>query len=315
MIKGKSMKFGELVGCSERFADMIQQARKLAMLDVPLLIQGETGTGKELLARACHDLSDRRDKPFLVLNCVSMPDEAVENEVFGCIHGKKVQKGIFEQADGGTLFLDEIGEMSPLLQIKLIRFLEGGTFRRVGEDKEIHVDIRVICATKEQLTALVNNKAFREDLFFRLNVLNLNIAPLRERPQDIELLTQYFVEEISRELNITQPKIEPEIYTKLCHYSWPGNERQLRNTLYRALILVDDDRLTSKQIQLPVNELKKMISDDELQGSLDEIMKRYESSILSKLYKHYPSTRKLATRLGVSHTAIANKLREYNIGK
>ena len=308
------MRFGGLVGCSDSFTQMIQQAKKLAVLDAPLLIQGETGTGKELLARACHQLSPRSEQPFLVLNCVSMPDEAVENEIFGCIRGDEVQKGIFEQADGGTLFLDEIGEMSPLLQIKLLRFLEDGTFRRVGEDQEIHVNVRVICATKFQLSSLVSDTTFREDLYFRLNVLKLNIEPLRKRSADIDELIQYFVQEISQELVISEPEIDADLYPFLAHYTWPGNERQLRNTLYRSLTLISDNRLSAADISLPQVENQMDISDN-LEGTLDEIMKRYESSVLSHLYQDFPSTRKLAKRLGVSHTAIANKLREYKIGK
>lgn len=308
------MKFGGLVGCSECFTQVIRQAKKLAVLDAPLLIQGETGTGKELLARACHQLSPRSKQPFLVLNCVSMPDEAVENEIFGCIRGDEVQKGIFEQADGGTLFLDEIGEMSPLLQIKLLRFLEDGTFRRVGEDREIHVNVRVICATKSHLSALMDDKTFREDLYFRLNVLKLTMAPLRERKVDIKVLTQYFVEEISQELGISVPDISPKVYPFLEAYTWPGNERQLRNTLYRALTLISHDCLTINNIDLPQVEPQTNLNED-LSGTLDEIMKRYEAGVLSYLYQDYPSTRKLAKRLGVSHTAIANKLREYKIGK
>lgn len=308
------MKFGGLVGCSNSFTHMIQQAKKLAVLDAPLLIQGETGTGKELLARACHEHSPRSEQPFLVLNCVSMPDEAVENEIFGCLRGDEVQKGIFEQADGGTIFLDEIGEMSPLLQIKLLRFLEDGTFRRVGEDREIHVDVRVICATKSQLSTLVSDNTFREDLYFRLNVLKLNIEPLRKRSADIQTLTQYFSQEISQELGISIPNIDEDAYQQLIQYTWPGNERQLRNTLYRALTLISNNRLSVDDISLPQVDNHMQLNDN-LDGSLDEIMKRYESSVLAHFYQDFPSTRKLAKRLGVSHTAIANKLREYRIGK
>ena len=174
----------------------MSQAKKLSMLEQPLLIQGETGTGKEMLARACHNRSHRAAAPFLVLSCASMPDDVAETELFGHAPGsfnhEQGHKGIFEQADGGTVFLDEIGEMSPHLQIKLLRLLQDGTFRRVGAEQEIHVDVRVIASTRHNLADLAESKSFREDLFYRLNVLTLNIPALRERSNDISPLLDLF---------------------------------------------------------------------------------------------------------------------------
>ncbi|PSW04525.1 transcriptional regulator TyrR [Photobacterium rosenbergii] len=309
--------FEHLVGQSSRFKQLVSQAKKLAMLDAPLLIQGETGTGKEMLARACHQRSLRRDNPFLLVNCMSMPDNAAETELFGmaATATEPGKKGIFEQADGGIAFLYEVGEMSEHLQIKLLRFLQDGTFRRVGEEKEMKVDVRVICSTQKKLPELVATGQFREDLYYRLNVLALTVPPLRERTADIVPLADLFLSQFAQELQQPKPSISPEVAQYLSQYAWPGNIRQLRNVLFRAMTQLDGTEISVDDIQLPENESATVISEETLDGSLDEIMKRYESGILNSLYRSYPSTRKLAKRLGVSHTAVANKLREYGIGK
>ncbi|KXI23788.1 transcriptional regulator TyrR [Photobacterium sanguinicancri] len=309
--------FEHLIGQSSRFKHLLSQAKKLALLDAPLLIQGETGTGKEMLARACHQRSVRRDQPFMVVNCVSMPDNAAETELFGFAGSatEPSKKGIFEQADGGTVFLYEIGEMSAHLQIKLLRFLQDGTFRRVGEEHEIKVDLRVICSTQKKLPDLITAGQFREDLYYRLNVLALVVPPLRERTADIVPLADLFLSQFAQELQQPKPSISDKLAQYLSQYAWPGNIRQLRNVLFRAMTQVDGGELEIEDIQLPENETTSIISDEILDGSLDDIMKRYESGILTNLYRSYPSTRKLAKRLGVSHTAVANKLREYQINK
>ncbi|UTV28688.1 transcriptional regulator TyrR [Photobacterium atrarenae] len=309
--------FEHFVGQSSRFKHLLAQAKKLALLDAPLLIQGETGTGKEMLARACHQRSMRREKPFLLVNCVSMPDNAAETELFGMASSatEPGKKGIFEQADGGTVFLYEVGEMSAHLQIKLLRFLQDGTFRRVGEEREMKVDVRVICSTQKKLPDLVAAGAFREDLYYRLNVLALVVPPLRERPADIVPLADLFLSQFAQEMQQAKPQITDDLASYLSQYAWPGNIRQLRNILFRAMTQIEGSMLKVEDVQLPENESMTLINEENLDGSLDEIMKRYESGILTNLYRSYPSTRKLAKRLGVSHTAVANKLREYGIGK
>ena len=193
------------------------------MLDEPLLLVGETGTGKDMLAKACHLHSARGSAPFLGLNCASMPDDVVESELFGYAAGAYPnaldgKKGFFEQANGGTVLLDEIAEMSPQMQIKLLRFLNDGTFRRVGEEREVKVDVRVICATQKNLPELVAQKKFREDLYYRLNVLSLTIPPLRERQEDILPLTEVFVANFSKELNIPKPRLAPSLVDYLSRY-------------------------------------------------------------------------------------------------
>ncbi|MGL6257837.1 transcriptional regulator TyrR [Vibrio sp. WXL103] len=312
--------FEHFVGISNRHKSLISQAKKLAMLDQPLLIEGETGTGKEMLARACHNRSHRSAEPFMVLSCASMPDDVAETELFGNAPGSFNDdighKGIFEQADGGTVFLDEIGEMSPHLQIKLLRLMQDGTFRRVGEEQEMHVDVRVIASTRHNLAELAESGSFREDLFYRLNVLTLTIPPLRERASDIGPLLELFVAKHAHNMNMTIPKWSSELTSQLATHHWPGNMRQLDNTVLRALTELEGNELVVDYFHLPSNEkLPTSFNSHQLDGSLDDIMKSYEAQILEHLFQSYPSSRKLAKRLDVSHTSIANKLRDYSIRK
>ncbi|WP_312117711.1 transcriptional regulator TyrR [Kosakonia cowanii] len=306
--------FSQIVAVSPKMRQVIEQARKLAMLTAPLLITGDTGTGKDLLAHACHLSSPRAAKPYLALNCASIPEESVESELFG--HAPEGKKGFFEQANGGSVLLDEIGEMSPRMQVKLLRFLNDGTFRRVGEDHEVHVDVRVICATQRNLVELVQKGLFREDLYYRLNVLTLNLPPLRDRPQDIVPLTELFVARFADEQGLPRPKLAHDLTQLLSRYNWPGNVRQLKNAIYRALTQLEGYELRAQDIQLPDYDAATLpVGDDAMEGSLDDITSRFERSVLTQLYRNYPSTRKLAKRLGVSHTAIANKLREYGLSQ
>lgn len=310
--------FAHIVAVSTKMRQLLTQAKKLAMHDAPLLIIGDTGTGKDMLARACHLRSHRSSKPFLALNCASLPDDVAESELFGHAAGaypnvSGSQKGFFEQANGGSVLLDEIGEMSPRMQTKLLRFLNDGTFRRVGEEHEVHVDVRVICATQKNLQELVSRGEFREDLFYRLNVLTLNLPALREHTQDIQPLTEMFVARFADEQGIPCPVISPQLAGYLARYSWPGNVRQLKNIIYRAMTQLEGHELKPKDVLLPETFTADLAVEDNLEGSLDDITSRYERAVLVRLYHHYPSTRKLAKRLGVSHTAIANKLREYGL--
>jgi len=306
--------FSQIIAVSPKMRHVVEQARKLALLTAPLLIVGDTGTGKDLLANACHLASPRAQKPYLALNCASIPEDAVESELFG--HAPEGKKGFFEQANGGSVLLDEIGEMSPRMQVKLLRFLNDGTFRRVGEDHEVHVDVRVICATQKNLVELVQKGLFREDLYYRLNVLTLNLPPLRDRPQDIMPLTELFVARFADEQGIARPKLAADLNTVLTRYGWPGNVRQLKNAVYRALTQLEGYELRPQDILLPDYDTTTVaVGEDAMEGSLDEITSRFERSVLTQLYRSFPSTRKLAKRLGVSHTAIANKLREYGLSQ
>ncbi len=313
--------FEHFVGVSNKHQQLMNQAKKLALLDQPLLIEGATGTGKEMLARACHQRSKRAEQPFLVLSCASMPDDVAETELFGHVPGafnhQAGHKGIFEQADHGTVFLDEIGEMSPHLQIKLLRFLQDGCFRRVGEEQEMHVDVRVIASTRHTLTELTQEGRFREDLYYRLNVLSLAIPPLNQRSSDILPLLDRFVAKYAHQLGMQVPVYASDLLEQLTAYSWPGNIRQLDNMVLRAMTQLDGHELKIEHFQLPnveENTPNQKINIP-IDGSLDEMMRQYEAQILQHLYQSFPSSRKLASRLNVSHTSIANKLRDYNIRK
>lgn len=312
--------FEHFVGISNRHKALINQAKKLSVLDQPLLIEGETGTGKEMLAKACHSRSSRASKPFLVLSCASMPDDVAETELFGHAPGsfnhEQGHKGIFEQANGGTVFLDEIGEMSAHLQIKLLRFLQDGNFRRVGAEDEMHVDVRIIASTKHNLAELSEAGMFREDLYYRLNVLTLSIPPLRKRSNDVAPLLDLFVTKHAQQLGIDKPELDEGLVDALASYQWPGNMRQLDNMVLRALTEMDGHLLKAEHFNLPQPQSVGGGSATlNIDGSLDEIMRDYESQVLERLYQSFPSSRKLAKRLNVSHTSIANKLRDYGIRK
>ena len=300
---------------------LIKQAKAFSMQREPLLISGETGTGKDLLANACHQYSARGDQTFLALNCAAMPDEVVESELYGHAAGAypgaiESKKGFFEQANGGSVLLDGIDEMSFQMQTKLLRFINDGYFRRVGDDNEVYVDVRIICATKVDLADLVEQGKFRKDLYYRLNVLSLHLPSLQERKEDIAPLTKIFVNEFADKQGINPPEIDNEVFDYLSSYSWPGNVRQLKNILYSALSQLACSKLTIKDIELPVQTSSKLSNFDNIENkTLDEITKQFEKEILLKLYDQYPSSRKLAKRLGVSHTAIANKLRDYGVGR
>ena len=293
----------------------VENAQRFAMFDVPLLIQGETGTGKDLLAKACHFASLRREKKFIAVNCAGLPDEDAESEMFGRKVGDSETIGFFEYANEGTVLLDGIAELSLSLQAKLLRFLTDGSFRRVGEEKEHHANVRVICTSQEPLEKLLEQGKLRSDLFHRLNVLALNVPPLHERVEDIQPLTDGFLQDISTQLKIPMPQYDADFLNYLKGQPWQGNVRELYNVLYRACSLAKNNQLDIESLNLKPVQSVVISADDFGEQTLDEIMGQYEASVLRAFYTQYPSTRKLAQRLGVSHTAIANKLKQYGISK
>lgn len=239
--------FDSLLGDSTPIRTLKARAQRVAALDAPLLIHGETGTGKELVARACHALSPRHGAPFLALNCAALPESLAESELFGYAPGaftgaqRGGKPGLLELANHGTVFLDEIGEMSPYLQAKLLRFLSDGTFRRVGGEREERVNVRIISATHRDLERMVAEGEFREDLFYRLNVLNLQVPPLRERGQDIVLLARHFMQQACAQIQRTQCRLTPDTYPALLGNRWPGNVRQLQNVIFRAAAICESN--------------------------------------------------------------------------
>jgi DNA-binding NtrC family response regulator len=244
----------ELVGRSRAMEELARTVNKVALADsATVLLRGESGTGKDLVARAIHARSERHDRPFLEINCTALPEHLVESELFGHERGaftdaRERKKGLVELADGGTLFLDEIGEIPPGTQAKLLRFLEDSAFKRLGGTTDVRVNIRVIAATNRDLESAIKNQVFRADLYYRLKVVPIQIPPLRERPDDIAPLAEYFIERLSREL-----KRDPVAFTVaalriLEAYSWPGNVRELRNVIERALILEDAQEIRPEHL-------------------------------------------------------------------
>ena len=307
--------FDDISAKSDKMKALVHAAQKIARLDAPLLILGETGVGKELLAQACHQASERSQQQFLALNCAAMPDAVAESELFGVVtEDGETKRGIFELANEGSVLLDEIGDMSPYLQTKFLRLLETGRFRRVGGEQEVQVNVRIFCTTQNDLARLIREGKFRQDLYYRLCVLSMTVPALRERKEDIIPLCHSFCSVFSQELNRSKPELSRNALALLQSYSWPGNVRELRNVLYRALTLLDGDVLQGTDLHLP-NTVTSDYDESLFDGTLEEASKRFEKLLLQRLYPAYPSTRLLAKRLGVSHTAIANKLREYQISK
>ncbi|WPO99272.1 sigma-54-dependent transcriptional regulator [Pseudomonas sp. HR96] len=309
--------FDSLLGESPAIRTLKARAQRVATLDAPLLIQGETGTGKELVARGCHAISSRHGAPFLALNCAALPENLAESELFGYAPGaftgaqRGGKPGLMELANQGTVFLDEIGEMSPYLQAKLLRFLNDGSFRRVGGDREVKVNVRILSATHRNLEKMVAEGSFREDLFYRLNVLNLEVPPLRERGQDILLLARYFMQQACTQIQRPVCRLAPGTYPALLGNRWPGNVRQLQNVIFRAAAISDSSLVDIGDLDIAGTAVARQ-SDAEV-SSLEQAVDDFERGLLEKLYVNYPSSRQLAARLQTSHTAIANRLRKYGI--
>ena len=309
--------FSGIQASSGTMRKVIREAKRMVLLDSAMLIVGETGTGKELLAKACHEASERAENPFMTLNCATLPDDAAESELFGVgapgnDHSKR---GLFELANGGTLFLDEVGEMSPKLQTKLLRVIQNGSFRRVDDESEIVVDVHFVSSTSKDLLQLVASGEFREDLYYRLNVLGLNLPPLRERRSDILPLAEFYITQSGQRLGKHRLLLDDDCRDFIEHYPWPGNVRQLENVLIRAVSVLEGDIVSTEHLHLPAYTREHGYLEQEFSGTLEAAVKSYEADILRKLYPAYPSTRQLAKKLGLSHTAVANKLREYDINK
>ncbi|WP_144394299.1 sigma 54-interacting transcriptional regulator [Pleionea sediminis] len=315
----KDKTFEQIVAVSSLSKQFVTNAQRVATSDAPLLITGETGTGKELIARATHR-ARTPNKPFLALNCASLPDSVAEQELFG--HGsdafdgasKSGRPGLLELADGGTLYFDEIGEMSPYLQVKLLRFLEEGAFRRVGTDEEVRVKVKIIASTQRDLSTLIEQKLFREDLYYRLNVLNLEIPPLRKRKDDILPLADYFITTACQRIGKPVATLSQRAAIALSRYNWPGNVRELENIIFRAVSLATTDILSTRQLNMPM--LRVMANDIDLSDNdltHKQLVSAFERQLFEYLYPSFPSSRKLAGRLGLSHTAVAKKLKKYHL--
>jgi formate hydrogenlyase transcriptional activator len=308
--------FDDLVGTSPALRKVLDQVEIVAPTGATVLLHGETGTGKELIARAVHSLSPRRDRTFVRLNCAAIPSGLIESELFGhekgAFTGALMQKcGRFELADHGTLFLDEIGDISPELQPKLLRALQEQEFERLGSNKTIRVDVRLIAATHRDLSAMIRNNQFREDLFYRLNVFPIEVPPLRERREDIPLLVHYFVSRLSRRMQKRIRSIPKPAMDALTNAAWPGNVRELENFIERAVILSRGDELN-----VPIVELKKSSARNALPVStFHEAERQAIIEALKAASGRISGTGAAAERLGLKRTTLQNKMRRLNIMK
>lgn len=315
--------FGNIIGKSKAMQDVFELIQKISPTSATVLIEGESGTGKELVAKSIHFNSPRRDKPFIAVNCSAFAENLLESELFGHEKGAftgamSMKKGRFEIADGGTLFLDEIGELSPSLQVKLLRVLQEKTFERVGGIKPITVDIRIISATNKNLQIEVAEGRFREDLFYRLNVLTITLPPLRERIEDIRHLVAYFIQKFASERKIGVPikGIDAEVERIFYQYPWPGNVRELENVIERAMILCPGDIITTSD--LPQNF--KNNADNTLHfkipsnANLSDTLLMIEQEMIKRALKMTDNVQAHAAQaLGIAKSGLSMKLKKFKL--
>ncbi len=302
----------EFVCKSRQLQEILTLIKKIAPTDSPVFIQGESGTGKELIANTIWHYSRRKDFPFIALNCATLSESLIESEIFGHEKGAftnayQTKHGIVEVADTGTLFLDEISEMPLGLQAKLLRFLDSGEFRRVGSNKSLKVDVRVLAATNKDLIDLVKNGTFREDLYYRLNVINIIIPPLRERRHDIPELSKYFLKKYCRKLSKSISGFKPEAIGLLHGYNWPGNVRELENVIERAVILCDAEEIGPGDLSIPAGHI---LHEKNMQPSLEEMEKNY---ILRVLKETNGNQSKASQILEIDRKTLYLKLKKYGI--
>ncbi|MBW2063567.1 MAG: sigma-54-dependent Fis family transcriptional regulator [Deltaproteobacteria bacterium] len=297
--------YGEVIGKSKKMLDLLRLADKIALSNSTVLIEGETGTGKELLAHRIHRRSLRRDSPFIVIHCAALPETLQESELFGYERGAfsgahKRKKGLVELADGGTLFIDEVGEISPSLQVKLLRFVETGCFRRLGGEKELHIDVRVIAATNKDLRASVKEGAFRKDLYYRLNVANLRLPPLRERKEDVSVLAEHFLKKAGAKKKLTNPALR-----EMTNYDWPGNVRELANALEVAALISSGIQIGVEHLPFHAGEISSKKTKTLAELEKDHIRQALISTCGNKT--------RAARILGISLRNLYRKIDRYNI--
>lgn len=311
----------QIVGTSKKMQEILKMIGKIAPKDTTVLIQGESGTGKEVIADAIHRHSHRSNGPFIKVNCGALPNSLLESELFGYEEGaftgaNKKRLGRFELADGGTIFLDEVNALSPQTQIKLLRVLQNFTFERVGGEKTIKTDARVIAATNKDLKKEVKNNNFREDLFYRLNVLNLSIPPLRERLEDIEPLATYFLQKYSPNNRIT---VSSDALQYLESYHWPGNVRELENIIERATVLMQGNILEKGDLSISLkSDFSKIYESHEEKGNIPmkEIIKSVEKDLILKgLHRTNWNKTKAAQLLGINRRLLYSKIEQFSIEK
>lgn len=307
--------FSKIIAKSRSMQQVMGTMKKLANTDSTVLVTGETGTGKSVLSGSMHFNSARRDKPFVKITCANIPEALLESELFGHEKGaftgaNKTRVGRLEQANGGTVFLDEIGELSPALQAKLLQVLEDKSFERVGGNRTIRSDIRIITATNRNLEQRVADRTFREDLYYRINVLRVHLPPLRERPDCIEPLAYHLVEKICRSVKKRVDGFSPEVITRFKSYSWPGNIRELSNVIERAVIIEDGLTIERDSVSLP-----EPVSGRQSESRTDslELNNNERSLILQALEESLWIQRDAAARLGITPRILNYKIKKFGI--
>ncbi|MFH1007991.1 MAG: sigma-54 dependent transcriptional regulator [Candidatus Latescibacterota bacterium] len=315
----KRWDFSGIAGQSDSMRDVLELVRKVAPTETTVLIGGESGTGKELVASALHTRSRRADKPFIKLNCVAIPEGLLESELFGhekgAFTGAVAQKlGKFELAHQGTILLDEIGDMSPPTQAKVLRVLEEREFERVGGTRTIKVDVRVIAATNRDLTQAVKERMFREDLYFRLNVVSINLPPLRQRKEDIPLLAEHFLHESNLRLQTQIKGISREAMSLLLNYQWPGNVRELRNVIDGASVIAEGDTITTQCLPPSLQQSESLPALPEASSSLEDTVAEMEKRIIIDALKEVDGIQsKAARKLGIKERSLWHKVKKYGI--
>jgi DNA-binding NtrC family response regulator len=312
-----------IIGESPRIVDVSNAIQRVAPTDSTVLLQGESGTGKELFARAIHQLSPRRDRPFVAINCAAIPETLIENELFGHEKGSFTgatarQIGKFELADGGTIFLDEIGDLGVGVQSKILRVLQERRFERIGGTASIDVDVRVICATNRNVAEEVKQGRFRDDLYFRINVFPVTVPPLRARREDVDALTDFFLQRLARELKKPGLHIAEAARAALRAYDWPGNIRELENTLERAAILCDGNTIEMRDLSISGPSSDDALREAlDLSGSLDDATTRAARTVerlkIADALRRTTSRAEAAEALGISARTLAAKMKEYGL--
>lgn len=315
--------FSSIIGESKPITSIIRLAEKVAPYTTTVLVTGESGTGKELIARGIHANSPRAEKPFLAINCGSIPSDLLESELFGYLKGAftgadRDKKGMFEEADGGTLFLDEIGELPLLMQVKLLRVLQENEIRPVGASKVTPVDVRIIAATAKDLHEEVKNNVFRQDLYYRLNVLSIPLPPLRERVGDIPALCNHFVQKYNTSLNCSVKRVATEAMNFLLRYHWPGNIRELENVIQRGLVITDGDTIDVDHLPPSITATDKhnrRKDDFDYSGfSIKEAQKQLEAKMIEKALDETGGNKsKASLLLQISYPSLLSKIKEYSL--
>jgi DNA-binding NtrC family response regulator len=306
----KRFNFDEIIGKSNSINKVLEMVKNVSPTTATVLITGESGTGKELIARAIHKNSLRKNCPFVVVNCVAFSSNLLESELFGHEKGSFTgaiarRIGRFEMANGGTIFLDEIGEIDPTIQTKLLRVLQGREFERVGSSRSIKVDVRILSATNKDLKKEVEERRFREDLFYRLNVFNVDVPPLKERKEDIPLIVEHLIGKYNKILNKKVKKVSVKAVELLLDYNYPGNIRELENIIERSMIMAKDEIIDEKYFNFISKEIYI-----EKKGTLKDIEKEL---IIKYLIQNKSNRTHTAELLGISRRSLQNKIKEYKI--